>query len=316
MEKDETILKEAEEEAKRIKAAEATPVEDVAPSPTPALEEPKKKSNLPIILIVLLVLIAGGFAVWYFVLGGNDKKSSKNEEPKQEEKKEDKTNTEIEEKINLSEEEIKTQINDIYHKLFTNESMGMFDGLDNKKKLALVLDKLEFENPHASEGESYNNLSDISIDEVKKAYYDVYGEELTDFISTEAISHCSYYRYDEEINRYIRSDSACGGAIGWYIVDYIYNYEIIGNEAFLYTSIAVFDGLDGHHVFTDNDCRDSVDYTYKDECLFTINENSQFKLDETNYQSFAKYKISFERQNDNYYLKKVEKIENGKGNNN
>ncbi len=67
----------------------------VAPA---ALEEPKKKSKLPLILLLLLVLAAGGFAVWYFVLGGNGtkKEEPKKEEDQKEEKNEDKN---IEKKI-------------------------------------------------------------------------------------------------------------------------------------------------------------------------------------------------------------------------
>ncbi len=88
MEKDENILKEAEEEAKRIHDLEAqAPVEQPA-EPTQA-PEPKKDNKLPLILLAVLILAIGGFAVWYFVLGGNGKSSSKKEEPKQEEKKEE-----------------------------------------------------------------------------------------------------------------------------------------------------------------------------------------------------------------------------------
>ena len=306
---------------------------------TPVKEEKTKKSSNKTItglLLVIIALLIVAIVLIIVFMKPNDKKSNNTEKEnnkntvvenkdvvenketvENKENVENVENTEKEEKtenLNISEEEIKTQINDIYNKLYTKVAMGMFNGLDNNNKLALVLDKLEFENPHSSGENSYNDLYDISIDAVKKAYYDIYGEELIDYISTEAISHCAYYRYDEDTSRYIKSVSPCDIGMGWLNGDYIYNYEITEDEAYIYTAINIYNGVEGYYIVTDNDCRDKNHYY--EECIFTTNDihkEPQFKLDETNYQFFSKYKLSFKRQDDKYYLKKVEKIENGEG---
>ncbi len=94
----EAVMAQVDTKAEDVPAETVTPMPEPVPTEPvqeqavegvvaePAVEQPKKKSKLPLILLLLIVLAAGGFAVWYFVLGGNGSKSEKQEDKPTEEK--------------------------------------------------------------------------------------------------------------------------------------------------------------------------------------------------------------------------------------
>lgn len=128
MEKDENILKEAEEEAQRIKAAETTPVEEkpievtpvpvneektVESEPAPIKEDNKKTGNNKIVylLLTIIVLLIVAIILIILFLKPNDKKSNNNGKESNNntvvENKEEKNNTENVENKESNNSEIK-----------------------------------------------------------------------------------------------------------------------------------------------------------------------------------------------------------------
>ena len=194
MEKDETILKEAEEEAKRIHDLEAP-----STSVPPVVENtPKKGGNgKDIIIIVLIVLLVLAGVVILFatgVVGGKTKNSNKNSEKQNVVENTEKTNTENVEKpvdtpkykekqLTIDSNEVQT-LYDLFAGSIQNEEK---DDYTIKMKATI----------------RYINLTDIqtkTCGELSNYKYQFEGEYETYFCNTGDISNISYpWGYNEPI---------------------------------------------------------------------------------------------------------------------
>lgn len=290
-------------------------------------EKPKKRKHIKTIrgkaltaYIVVIIVIA--LALSYgcgFLLGKElyDKKE-KNEDtvaPTEEQQKDNQDepkeendpieNNPVEKPVETPKQDLETakkKMNETYNKLYNENNFGIFGlELTQDNKLSLLLDSLEFTN---------NKLSE---EVVKNEYKKMYGDTLTSNPKElNGINTCSLYKYNSSTKEYTSTTQGCDMGWGWHLYSYVYKHEVDGNNAYLYTSIAVEDGFgdttNPAKIYTD------FDEPYEEKYLFTTISTGarSFVLDQSNYANFAKYKFTFSFDNNEYHFKKIEKIENGK----
>ena len=285
----------------------------------------KKGSNIfTISLLIIIVLLIG--VIFILLLGGNSKNNEKKEDNINSENVEnnnlEKENNEIQPDNNTNNENQNTEINndnkelekDIVSPEIINNLSSKFDKLfgdyiyilgenDNKSLFGRVLEEkvkfVEMENPPEDNDYAYF-VGQLALGAVEKEYYDLFGEQLD--TSIEYSGSCSKAYYDENRNLFIQKKYGCDKGWGWYVNGYRYKYTEDKNNAYIYVATAVYSGIGKVDVISDSD----TNKVYK-----TI-ESDSFTIDESNYDSFAKYKVTFKKDGNNYFFKSVEKIEEGK----
>ena len=124
-------------------------------------------------------------------------------------------------------------MNEIYNKLYNGNTFGVFGlKLTEDNKLALLLDNITFSN---------NKLSEQTV---KNEYKKMYGDTLTtNPKELNGINTCSLYKYNSSTKEYTKTEQGCDMGWVWHLYSYVYKHEVDGNNAYLYTSIAVEDGF-------------------------------------------------------------------------
>lgn len=138
-------------------------------------------------------------------------------------------------------------------------------------------------------------------------YLDLYGENLTPD-QTILNDYCPYYIHNASYDFYYLSPfSGCGGT-GSYTNQYYKNsYTTDGDHAYVYVSATTLDAAD-LNIYCDVL---QYDQEEKPEVCGTFSDESEFTLNESNYQDFAQYRFVFSKASDGtYYFEKVEKVQN------
>lgn len=304
---------------------ETPKVEEVTPSPT---NNNKSGGNKTVIIIMGIIIIALLAVIIFLLLSGNDKDKNTNtntnnndNSTKNTENLENIENTEINnnntEKENV---EVNTGDNNIEKDItvpeIINSLSSKFEKLfgdyiyvlgenDNKNLFGRVLEYrtnfVEIKNPPDDNDYAYF-VGQLSLDYVKKEYYDLFGEELD--TSVEYPGSCAKSYYDKDKNLFIQKKYGCDAGWGWNASGYRYKYTEDNNNAYIYVAVAVHSGIEKIDILTDNDTKK----VYK-----TIEGNTDsFTIDASNYDSFAKYRVTFKKVGNDYYYKGVQKIEEGK----
>ena len=324
-------------EEEKIEEVKEEVVETPVEQEQPVVEEPKteevasvptgnnkKGGNKVIIIIMGIIIVALLAVILVLLLSGNDK--SKNNENKQEniENKENTENTENTNDNNNITEIENTEVNndnndvekDITSPEIINNLTNKFDKLfgdyinvlgenDKQNLFGRVLEWrvkfTEMENPPKDNDYAYY-VGQLSLNAVDQEYYNLFGEKIDTSIEYQGV--CSKAFYDKNSNLFIIKKYGCDAGWGWNVEGYRYKYTEDKNNAYIYVATAVHSGIESVRILSDNDT----------EKVYKTNDGSskQFKLDESNYESFAKYKVTFKKDGQNYYYVGVQKIEEGK----
>ena len=147
-------------------------------------------------------------------------------------------------------------------------------------------------------------LYQASGDKVDKSSINLFGKKIESPI--QKIEGCPEYRYDSETKTYYKI-LGCGGTGPATILDYKYSFKQKGDETYVYVAYAYQTLGDNENTiiykdFSNNGKLYSFDFTDK------YKEDSSFKLDSTNYKDFTSYKYTFKKDDNNYYLSSVEKV--------
>jgi len=140
-----------------------------------------------------------------------------------------------------------------------------------------------------NEGIGIENFSQVSVDKVEKNYYDLFGTKP----KHQDFGRCPDYFYDET-NKVYYVGGSCGGLSG--VENLIYINKIVekGNEYYAYVSY----GKNAGDIYSSYDQKNVVKKITGDE---------EYKIDETNYDKFSEYKVTFIREDSNYFYKSIER---------
>ena len=283
----------------------------------------KKGDNKVIIIILSLVIVALLVVILILLLGGNNKNNNSINNDNNLENKENNENVNNTENTEVNtntgngntdvnndnnEQEIKTpeKINNLsnkFDKLF-GDYIYLLGENDNNSLFGRVLEwRVEFvemENPPKDNDYAYF-VGQLSLSAIENEYYNLFGEKID--ISKEFEGSCAKAYYDKEQNIFIQKKYGCDAGWGWFVNGYRYKYTEDNNNAYIYAAVAVHSGIEKIDILSDPDTKT----VYK-----TIEGSDSFEIDESNYESFAKYKITFKKVGNDYFYKSVEKIEAGK----
>lgn len=247
----------------------------------------KGKALTAYIVIIVILALALSYGCG-FLLGKGLYEATKPEEPKEE------TKDTTQEDLN--------DVKEDYDLLFGDYIRILGDYNDTNELFGRALDHITFD-------ESMSDYSNSSFyyqgtkpaEEVEEMYEDLFGGTLDKSVKYSGI--CTEYSYDQDKNVYVQAKFGCDAGWGWFVKDYVYKIELDDDYAYVYSAAAIFSGIEKIEILTDKEHK----YVYKE-----VASTDSFELDETNYESFAKYKITFKKENNDFHYVKLEKIEDGK----
>lgn len=318
-----------EQVTQEASAPEAAPtVEPVQEAPTAVAEPtpPEKKNGKTIIIVMgLIILLLIGVVV--FLLLNGDKKNSNSDnketnnaiENNNQENTNNENNNNNENNTNTKNSNTEVNNNDAEKEItkpeVINNLSSKFDKLfgdyiyllgtnDNDSLFGRVLEWrikfIEMENPPKDNDYAYF-VGQLPLSTIEKEYYNLFGEKIDTSIEFEG--SCAKAYYDKDQNIFIQKKYGCDAGWGWFVKGYRYKYTEDNNNAYIYAAVAVHSGIEKIDILSDPDAKT----VYK-----TLEDNESFTIDESNYESFAKYKITFKKVGNDYFFKSVEKIEAGK----
>lgn len=141
----------------------------------------------------------------------------------------------------------------------------------------------------------------ISEQSLNNIYKDLYNTDIPN--PQVELDGCPNIRYDEQNHKYLIV-ARCGGVSFDKLLTYNYKYTKDDNNAYVYVSTGYSKedpATQALTIYSDA----SATNDYKQET-----EHSIFTMDNSNYQDFTKYKLTFSynKETDNYYFTKIEKI--------
>lgn len=147
----------------------------------------------------------------------------------------------------------------------------------------------DFKNPDGTIDGTYL----IDSVEISNRYKELFGEYPA---GTDTSLKCPNINYYKANKKYVVGMANCGGTNAFKNLSYSYKYTSQGERYYVYMSVGMLDMADGT-VYRD--------YAMKDLYLGNVED---FKIDNTNYKEFEKFKLTFEKRNDNYIFKSLEKL--------
>ena len=287
-------------------------------------KEIKKKNNKVVLIILCIALFMVGIGVGLLLTNVFNSKSEEKKNNNQTEEKETNSNIENEEKKEttsdketsnpnndmkdddereISEEKIINTLSTKFTKLF-GDYINILGQNDKSSLFGRYLEWRasfnEIKDPPQNGDYAYY-VGELPYDTVNKDYYDLFGENIEKNTAFEGT--CANTKYNSDNNSFVIRKLGCDAGWGWFVRNYNYKYTEDKNNVYIYTAVAVYSGMDEIEILTDQDTKK----VYK-----VIKNSEDFHLDETNYESFAKYRITFKKADNNYYYTGIEKIENGK----
>ena len=277
------------------------------------------KNNKIFVIILCIILFVAGIGVGLLVtnlFSGKSDVKDKKEEPIENENKNDKEQQDIndnknenKEKEEIGEKNITSQetinlLSTKYNKLF-----GDYINIRGQNDPASLFGRYlewratfnELKDPPQDEENRYAYyVGELPFDTVNKEYFDLFGINIDKNETFQG--SCATTKYNADRDSFIIRKNGCDAGWGWFVRNYNYKYTEDNNNAYIYTAIAVYSGIEEVTILTDEDLK--KEYT-------TVKSTEDFTLDETNYQKFAKYKITFKKDENDYHFVKIEKIEDG-----
>ncbi len=283
----------------------------------------RKKSGLLVFLIIVILVLSIIYGVYYFKnrADNNDNSSAvtdKKEETKEEEKQpeEDKeqpnpetvvTEQKLIEMLNKKLESLDVQTDDrrvvLFEKTRRINDFGEIDlmivGLNNVKPVKvengrdycydLKTQKLEYKPSKCG----YDNINNYVVaKDLEMFYKSMFGIPLD---KKEQYDTCPRMLYNKEKDIYYLS-SSCGGAGYPTDLTYIYKYTETVEAAYIY--VAYGSMASNGDIYTDYNMKNQ----YK-------KEDYDFKITSANYNDFSKYKLVFEKKDNDLHFVYIEKLE-------
>jgi hypothetical protein len=275
----------------------------------------------PMIFVSIICILSIAACIWsnyrLAKLSKQNKEDTKVEEkvePKKEEEKEEPVieETEItdETKIevlknkqivlnNYTSDQIIFKRSNIYER-----NLNSIDLIEERKLVSVIYTLYEDKKYEELDKNKYPNIEAnkdgatfiISTDLVKELYTNVYGGNLD--ISTtfpEGIKDSFYY--NQEYNVYV-VNAGFGGTCGEYTKSYDYDYKEDPTHLYVYSTFAYYECIGGNNTIY-KDFMKTENYSTSD---------SDFVLNDSNYEQFHHYKITYLKKGDNYIFDKIEII--------
>ena len=283
-----------------------------------------KKSKFSLFLIILILLLSFGYGIYYFSskASNNDEDTTVTENKEEEKKETDKDEEEEKKQPNPETELTDQKVKDILKKKV--ETLDVYAGdrrtvlfdksrkIDEFSDLDLMLVALyNVKSQKVDNGQNYcydlktqkleykpQNcgydmiVSYVVAKDLEMFYRSMFGIPLK---KEEMYSTCPMMLYNKEKDIYYLSN-ACGGAGVPTNLKYIYKYTETVEATYVYVAYGVM-GANGD-VFTDYDMKKQ----YK-------KEDYNFEITADNYQDFSKYKLVFEKKDNDLHFVYIEKLE-------
>ena len=150
----------------------------------------------------------------------------------------------------------------------------------------------------------------FDADDVAISYRDLFGKEIE---HQNAVAFCPPYYYVPSLNLYYQMWPGCGGYTTLDRLYYVYNYDVSGDNAYVYVVAGMLDVdkllCDVYSLETIQNSGDSIESCGLVSASSGGFHNDEFIINSSNYQNFAKYRFVFNKADDGtYYFVKVEKL--------
>ena len=137
----------------------------------------------------------------------------------------------------------------------------------------------------------------VKVSDVTKAIKSIFGK---DFTPQKYYQYCPVIGLNKEGDLYYLMRN-CEGTVHDEEMTYIYQITEKDGRCFVYIAYGIFVNNQGSYVlYTDSDTQKK----YNGEATY-----GKFDIKDTNYKDFSKYKITFEKNGNDYIFSKIEKIE-------
>lgn len=197
---------------------------------------------------------------------------------------------------------------DLYKKMELSDANKLFLVLEEQKGEIINVDIDKSSNNRVKEMYKQDWTSDQDRDSVMQQYrlsgidndyrY-LFGTTINNYID---IQSCPSYYYDSVNNVYF-SYSQCGGLDAVSILTYINKLSANGNDVYVYVSVGKMSIIE--ETLPNAKYNIYSDYEEKNK-LQEINE-SKYIIDESNYDKFSEYKLTFTKDGNDYYYKSIER---------
>ncbi len=286
--------------------------------------EEKKERILPIIVIGILVLIITSFACYMIGIKTATPKPVINNDPVVEKKE----TTEINNKKVIEKLQNKIDTININNPLIINNTLYKeavsVDKLTEKEKIQIVEYHLFSRNYELKEANvsSYPNIVDYILEqspyqsynritlkyanskEATDIYKSLFGENIENIKSLNIDKIVYLEKYDMLID-VLETDNGCSN--GCFYKDYKYYDTFEEDDNYYYVTIrhATTDGISIYRSFLDK-WNNNPFYTCPDNKIFCDSIDT-FKIISKNKDEFEKFKITFKKSNNDFYLEKIER---------
>lgn len=277
----------------------------------------------PIIFVSIICLISIVACIWSnyrLIKLSKERENEKVEEkvkPKNEEKKKEEEKPVVEEEKDITDEAklnmlkskqsvLKNYTSDqiisiksrIYERDLTSKDLieerkliSVLYSLYNDKKYE-ELDKTKYPNINQ---ESDGPIYIISLDSVKELYSGLYGGNIDTSITFPS-GVKEHFAFNSEYNVYVVS-TGFGGTCMDHSQTYDYAFKEDSNNLYVYSSFAY-----------ESNCPREVYKDLEKTEKYSTTADESFTLDESNYEQFHHFKITYTKKGDNYIFDKIEKI--------
>ena len=290
-----------------------------------------KKSKKGLIVIILLLLIIAGLCTFIYLKkdvlfnSGNNTNENNNTnnivEAKEEELKDSNLINIITDKAKMI---VLPNFIDLFYIKGDYNGNFYFDDLYKKmelsdaNKLLLILEKQKGEEINVDIDKSSNNevkelykqdwtsahdrdsaMRQYDLSSINNDYRYIFGTTISNYMD---ISSCPSYYYDS-VNKVYFSYGQCGGLDPASILTYINKLSTNGNDVYVYVSVGKMSFIE--ETLPNAKYNIYSDYEEKNK-LQEINE-SKYIIDESNYDKFSEYKLTFTKDGNDYYYKSIER---------
>lgn len=159
----------------------------------------------------------------------------------------------------------------------------------------------------------FKNNHQKKLEDVDKVSLKLFGKKLENIPST--IGKCPTYSYSDSVKMFFKQEASCGGTSGSDVATYIYNVETNDEVAYVYYSVAYIVPETDNKITIYKDIKmltndlDFPNIEYDgvveeiavEEGNYIFNKMREYKIDESNYNNFSKYKFSFKKNSDGEY---------------
>ena len=167
-----------------------------------------------------------------------------------------------------------------------------------------IISEQGYDELNASAFRESNNIA-IEGEIIAAKYLDIFGKPL-DKGAANGENYCPGIYYNSTYDFYYDPVLGCGGTNPYYGLFHKNKYTVDAEHAYVYVYTGTYNAED-NKIYCDI-IKVAPEATYPAVCG-EAEEASDFTIDETNYQNFAKYRFVFNKADDGtYYFSKVEKL--------